>query len=215
MDIFTIIVPLGGLVALLFAISLFFMVKNQSSGNQKMQEISGAIREGAMAFLKSEYKVLVVFIVIVSILLFVASNIPGSYMEWGLSVAFIVGAIFSALAGNVGMRTATMANTRTAEGTKKSVSKGLSTAFSSGTVMSMCVVGLGVIGVWGLYTIFENTQILFGFGFGASSIALFARVGGGIYTKSADVGADLVGKVEEGIPEDDPRNPAVIADQVG
>ncbi|UCD14758.1 MAG: sodium-translocating pyrophosphatase [Thermoplasmatales archaeon] len=210
-----ILVPIGGLVSLLFAAILYLTIKKQSPGNEKMQELSRAIRKGAMAFLKSEYKVLIVFVIVIAALLFVASFIEGSYMERGLSVAFVVGAIFSALSGNIGMRIATLANARTAEGTKKSLNRGLSIAFSSGTVMSMCVVGLGVIGVWGLYTIFENTQVLFGFGFGASSIALFARVGGGIYTKSADVGADLVGKVEAGIPEDDPRNPAVIADQVG
>jgi K(+)-stimulated pyrophosphate-energized sodium pump len=157
----------------------------------------------------------VVFVIVVAVLLFVASQIPGSNMHWGLAVAFIIGAIFSASSGNIGMRMATMANARTAEGAKKSVSKGLSIAFSSGAVMGMCVVGLGVLGIWLLYMVFGETSILFGFGFGASSIALFARVGGGIYTKSADVGADLVGKVEAGIPEDDPRNPAVIADQVG
>ncbi|RLI47792.1 pyrophosphate-energized proton pump [Candidatus Bathyarchaeota archaeon] len=223
----SIIVPIGGIVALLFATYLFFTVKKQSSGNEKMKELSGAIREGAMAFLKSEYKVLVVFVAVVAGLLFAASFVEET-MHWGLSLAFVVGAIFSAVAGNIGMRMATMANARTAEGTKKSLSKGLSIAFSSGAVMGMCVVGLGVLGVFGLYTLFNNvllidyaektmmtTNILFGFGFGASSIALFARVGGGIYTKSADVGADLVGKVEAGIPEDDPRNPAVIADQVG
>jgi K(+)-stimulated pyrophosphate-energized sodium pump len=180
-----------------------------------MQELSSAIRNGAMAFLKSEYKILIIFVLIVTLLLFGASFIEGSQMEWGLSVAFIFGALFSAITGNIGMRTATMANARTAEGTKKSLSKGLSIAFSSGAVMGMSVVGLGVLGVFSLYLIFKDPIILFGFGFGASSIALFARVGGGIYTKSADVGADLVGKVEAGIPEDDPRNPAVIADQVG
>jgi len=224
MDISLLITPIGGIVALLFAVYLFFSVKKQSAGNEKMQELSSAIREGAMAFLKSEYKVLIVFVAIVTILLFVASFIPGSNMSWGLSVAFIIGALFSAVTGNIGMRVATMANGRTAEGTRKNLSKGLSVAFSSGAVMGMCVVGLGVLGVFGLYIIFHNffsfdattsVNILFGFGFGASSIALFARVGGGIYTKSADVGADLVGKVEAGIPEDDPRNPAVIADQVG
>ena len=215
--------PIGGIVALLFAIYLFFSVKKQSPGNEKMQELSNAIREGAMAFLKSEYKVLVVFVVVVAGLLFVASFVEET-MHWGLSLAFVIGAIFSAVAGNIGMRMATMANARTAEGTKKSLSKGLTIAFSSGAVMGMCVVGLGVLGVFALYMLFHNllsiesaatANILFGFGFGASSIALFARVGGGIYTKSADVGADLVGKVEAGIPEDDPRNPAVIADQVG
>ena len=226
MDI-SLLIPVGGIIALLFAVYLFFNVKKQSAGNEKMQELSGAIREGAMAFLKSEYKVLVVFVTVVAGLLFAASFIEET-MHWGLSLAFVVGAIFSAVAGNIGMRMATMANARTAEGAKKSLSKGLSIAFSSGAVMGMCVVGLGVLGVFGLYTLFNNvllidyaektmmtTNILFGFGFGASSIALFARVGGGIYTKSADVGADLVGKVEAGIPEDDPRNPAVIADQVG
>ncbi|MCK4348147.1 MAG: sodium-translocating pyrophosphatase [Thermoplasmatales archaeon] len=222
MDI-SLIVPIGGIVALLFAIYLFFSVKKQSSGNEKMQELSNAIREGAMAFLKSEYKVLVVFVAVVAGLLFAASFVEET-MHWGLSLAFVIGAIFSAVAGNIGMRMATMANARTAEGTKKSLSKGLTIAFSSGAVMGMCVVGLGVLGVFALYMLFHNllsiesavsANILFGFGFGASSIALFARVGGGIYTKSADIGADLVGKVEAGIPEDDPRNPAVIADQVG
>ncbi len=223
MDI-SIIVPIGGIVALLFSTYLFFTVKKQSSGNEKMKELSGAIREGAMAFLKSEYKVLVIFVAVVASLLGMASFFEDSNIHWGSSVAFIIGAIFSAVAGNIGMRVATMANARTAEGTKKSIGKGLSIAFSSGAVMGMCVVGLGVLGIFSLYILFHNllslttaltTNILFGFGFGASSIALFARVGGGIYTKSADVGADLVGKVEAGIPEDDPRNPAVIADQVG
>ena len=227
----TLITPLGGILALIFALYLFYKVKRQSAGNEKMKELSNAIREGAMAFLKSEYKVLIIFVIVVAVLLLLASFIEGSGMHWGLSVAFIIGAIFSAVSGNIGMRTATMANARTAEGTKKELSKGLSIAFSSGAVMGMCVVGLGVLGIVGLYYLFNQyvlidtvdktakailaTNILFGFGFGASSIALFARVGGGIYTKSADVGADLVGKVEAGIPEDDPRNPAVIADQVG
>jgi len=211
----SIIVPISGIFALFSAILLFYFVKKQSAGNEKMQELSSAIRKGSMAFLKSEYKILIIFVIIVTLLLYAASFIEGSQMEWGLSVSFIVGALFSAITGNIGMRTATMSNSRTAEGTKKSLSKGLSIAFSSGAVMGMSVVGLGVLGVFILYTIFNNTSILFGFGFGASSIALFARVGGGIYTKSADVGADLVGKVEAVIPEDDPRNPAVIADQVG
>ena len=211
----SIIIPISGILALFSAILLFYYVKKQSAGNEKMQELSEAIRKGAMAFLKSEYKILIIFVIVVTLLLYAASFIEGSQMEWSLSVSFIIGALFSAIAGNIGMRTATMANARTAEGTKKHLSKGLSIAFSSGAVMGMSVVGLGILGVFVLYTIFDNTNILFGFGFGASSIALFARVGGGIYTKSADVGADLVGKVEAGIPEDDPRNPAVIADQVG
>jgi len=214
MDI-TIFIPISGILALLSAIILFYLVKKEDAGNQKMKELSDSIRKGAMAFLKSEYKILIIFVIIVTLLLFAASFIEGSQMEWGLSVSFIFGALFSAITGNIGMRTATMANSRTAEATKKHLSKGLSIAFSSGAVMGMSVVGLGVLGIYVLYFIFNNTNILFGFGFGASSIALFARVGGGIYTKSADVGADLVGKVEAGIPEDDPRNPAVIADQVG
>ena len=224
MDISNVLIPTGGIVALLFATFLFFKVRRQSPGNEKMQELSNAIRDGAMAFLKSEYKVLIVFVIVVASLLFAASFVENSNIHWGTSLAFVIGAIFSAVTGNIGMRMATMANARTAEGTKKSLSKGLSIAFSSGAVMGMCVVGLGVLGVFSLFIFFNSyvdlelfttTNILFGFGFGASSIALFARVGGGIYTKSADVGADLVGKVEAGIPEDDPRNPAVIADQVG
>jgi K(+)-stimulated pyrophosphate-energized sodium pump len=231
----SLIAPIGGILALLFAVYLYYSVKKQSPGNEKMRELSTAIRKGAMAFLKSEYKVLVIFAIVVAALLFIASFVENSNIHWGTSLAFIIGAIFSAVAGNIGMRMATMANSRTAEGTKKELSKGLSIAFSSGAVMGMCVVGLGILGLVGLYFLFNNflpadliregisaaekrilvTNILFGFGFGASSIALFARVGGGIYTKSADVGADLVGKVEAGIPEDDPRNPAVIADQVG
>ncbi len=216
-------VPICGILALFFATFLYLSVKRQSSGNEKMIELSNAIRKGAMAFLKSEYKVLIIFVVVVSTLLFIASFFIKN-IEWGTSVAFIFGALFSAFAGNIGMRVATMANAKTAEGTKHSLSRGLSIAFSSGAVMGMSVVGLGVLGIFCLFYLFNNvigladdivTNILFGFGFGASSIALFARVGGGIYTKSADVGADLVGKVEAGIPEDDPRNPAVIADQVG
>ncbi|GAG90779.1 unnamed protein product, partial [marine sediment metagenome] len=211
MDIISLLIPILGIIGLISAIGLFMNVKRQSPGNEKMQELSNAIQDGAMAFLKSEYKVLIVFVIIISLLLFGASFIPQSGMSWQLAIAFIVGALFSAVAGNIGMRTATMANTRTAEGAKKSLSKGLTIAFSSGAVMGLVVVGLGVLGVFTLYIAFNDPDVLFGFGFGASSIALFARVGGGIYTKSADVGADLVGKVEAGIPEDDPRNPAVIA----
>jgi K(+)-stimulated pyrophosphate-energized sodium pump len=224
LDIWTWTIPIGGLISLLFAAFLYFRVSKQNPGDTKIRELSNAIREGSMAFLNSEYKVLTIFVSIVAILLFIASFIEGSNIEIGLPVAFIIGAIFSALSGNIGMRMATMANGRTAEGTKNSLAKGLSIAFSSGAVMGMCVVGLGILGVFSLFFMFTQffafdvvtaTNMLFGFGFGASSIALFARVGGGIYTKAADVGADLVGKVEAGIPEDDPRNPAVIADQVG
>ena len=231
----SILAPIGGIAGLIFAIILYISVKKESPGNEKMKELSKAIREGAMAFLRSEYKVLIVFVIVISALLFIASLFYAqTRIHWGSGVAFLVGALFSAVSGNIGMRMATMANARTAEGTKKDLSKGLSIAFSSGAVMGMTVVGLGVLGLTFLYYMFNHilptdwvlieteldrtlitTNILFAFGFGASSIALFARVGGGIYTKSADVGADLVGKVEAGIPEDDPRNPAVIADQVG
>jgi K(+)-stimulated pyrophosphate-energized sodium pump len=229
----SLIIPLSVISAILTALFLFYSVKRQSPGNQKMQELSKSIRVGAMAFLKSEYKVLIIFVIVVAFLLFIASLFyDQTNIHWGSGIAFIIGAIFSAVSGNIGMRMATMANARTAEATKKHLSKGLSVAFSSGAVMGMIVVGLGILGISLLYFIFYNillvnefvdpniriqivTTILFSFGFGASSIALFARVGGGIYTKSADVGADLVGKVEAGIPEDDPRNPAVIADQVG
>ncbi len=224
MYIISLIVPISGFIALLFAAYLIFKIGRQSSGNEKMKEISSAIREGAIAFLNSENKVLIVFIIAVASILFGASYVPNSNMHWGIAIAFIIGAILSILSGNIGMRIATIANAKTAEGAKESVNRGLSIAFSSGAVMGICVVGLGVLGVWGIFTLFTDilnydaaatTNILFGFGFGASSVALFARVGGGIYTKSADVGADLVGKVEENIPEDDPRNPAVIADLVG
>ena len=224
MEIISLIVAVSGVIALLFAIFLVFKIRRHSSGNQKMQEISGAIKEGATAFLNSENKVLVIFIIVVAAILYSTSYIPDSKMHWATALAFIVGSTLSLLSGNIGMRIATLSNAKTAEGAKESVNKGLSIAFSSGAVMGICVVGLGVLGVLGMYTLFTSifgydnsvaTNILFGFGFGASSVALFARVGGGIYTKSADVGADLVGKVESNIPEDDPRNPAVIADLVG
>ncbi|PNX47476.1 MAG: hypothetical protein BV457_05625, partial [Thermoplasmata archaeon M9B1D] len=231
----SILAPIGGIVSLIFAIILYISIKKENPGNEKMKELSKAIREGAMAFLKSEYKVLIIFVIVVALLLFIASLFfTQTQIHWGSSIAFLIGALFSAVSGNIGMRMATMANARTAEGAKKNLSKGLSIAFSSGAVMGMTVVGLGVLGLTFVFYLFNHllpsswviietgldrtlitTNILFAFGFGASSIALFARVGGGIYTKSADVGADLVGKVEAGIPEDDPRNPAVIADQVG
>ncbi len=224
MDMYILTIPIGGIVALLLAAYLFYSVKKQDPGNKKMQELSQAIREGAMAFLNNEYKIIIMYIIVIALILFGASFIEGSNIKIGLSISFVIGAILSALSGNIGMRVATMANARTAEGAKKSLAKGLSIAFSSGAVMGMSVVGLGVLGVFVVYFAFIQffsidpltaTNNLFGFGFGASSIALFARCGGGIYTKAADVGADLVGKIEAGIPEDDPRNPAVIADQVG
>jgi len=215
MEVIDVIPLLSGIVALLCAAGLTIYIRKKPAGTEKMKEISNYIYRGALAFLNEEYKIISVFVVIVAILLFALSRVTD--IPWQTGIAFLVGAFFSALAGNIGMRIATTANARAAEASKKSLQKGLTVAFSSGAVMGLSVVGLGILGLSIFYLIYykEAAAILFGFGFGASSIALFARVGGGIYTKSADVGADLVGKVEAGIPEDDPRNPAVIADNVG
>ena len=205
-----VIVPVFGVVALLFAAYLAAKVSRQSAGNERMREIAGAISEGAQAFLTAEYKILVVFVLILFILIGVGIK------SWVTAVCFVVGALFSTLAGYCGMTVATKANVRTANAAKESgMNRALSIAFSGGAVMGMCVAGLGVLGVSAIYVVTKNVEVLSGFSLGASSIALFARVGGGIYTKAADVGADLVGMVEAGIPEDDPRNPAVIADNVG
>ena len=203
---------ISGIVALGIAILLSMYILRKPKGTERMKEISSSIEKGAKAFLHEEYKIIAIFVIVMFTVLVGASF----YLDfpWQASFAFLTGAFFSALAGNVGMRIATKANARTAEAVKQGIRNGLLVAFSSGAVMGLTVVGLGIIGV-SIFYIFKNPSVLFGFGFGASSIALFARVGGGIYTKSADVGADLVGKVEEGIPEDDPRNPAVIADNVG
>ena len=201
--------PVLALIALLFAAYKAHYVSKAAPGNARMQEIASAIAEGANAFLMSEYKILAIFIVVLFVLIAVFINI-------GTAVCFIVGALFSIAAGFCGMKVATKANVRTANAAMESgMNKALSIAFSGGSVMGMCVVGLGLLGCSLIYILTGNYNILFGFSLGASSIALFARVGGGIYTKAADVGADLVGKVEAGIPEDDPRNPAVIADNVG
>ena len=201
--------PLLALIALLFAAYKAHYVSKAAPGNARMQEIASAIAEGANAFLMSEYKILAIFIVVLFALIAVFINI-------GTAVCFLIGALFSIAAGFCGMKVATRANVRTANAAMESgMNKALSIAFSGGSVMGMCVVGLGLLGCSLIYIITGNYNILFGFSLGASSIALFARVGGGIYTKAADVGADLVGKVEAGIPEDDPRNPAVIADNVG
>ena len=209
MELLTYAIPAVGIVALLFAFMLSMKIKKQSPGNERMQEISSAIHEGAKAFLFAEYKILVFFI----LALFIAI---GFAISWGSAISFLIGALFSIVAGYFGMSVATKANVRTAEAASKGgMKKALSVAFSGGAVMGMCVAGLGLFGIAAIYALTENADYLFGFSLGASSIALFARVGGGIYTKSADVGADLVGKVEAGIPEDDPRNPAVIADNVG
>lgn len=204
------LVPAVGILTLLFAVYLAVKVGRQDAGNDKMKEIAGAISEGARAFLTAEYKILVVFVAVLFILIGVGIG------SWVTAVCFVAGALFSTLAGYFGMNVATKANVRTANAAKESgMNKALSIAFSGGAVMGMCVAGLGALGVSMVYILTGNVDILSGFSLGASSIALFARVGGGIYTKAADVGADLVGKVEAGIPEDDPRNPAVIADNVG
>jgi K(+)-stimulated pyrophosphate-energized sodium pump len=203
-----IIYLLTGLLSLIFAGILAYVVVKKDEGTDKMKEISAAIHEGAMAFLKREYTMLSVFVVVVFVLLLI-------FINWQTSVAFIFGALCSALTGFIGMKIATKANSRTASAARTGLGPALRIAFSSGAVMGLSVVGVGIIGVTTLYILFNDPSMIFGFGFGASSIALFARVGGGIFTKAADVGADLVGKVEAGIPEDDPRNPAVIADNVG
>ena len=197
-------------IAFAYAAHLALKIGRMKVEDKKTLEISEAIKEGAMAFLHREYSVLAVFVVIVAVIL--ASFIDPK--PWS-GVAFVFGALFSIAAGNIGMRVAVKANVRTAHRVKDGIGAGLKVAFSSGLVMGLCVVSLGVLGVSVLYLIFRDPNMIFGFSFGASSVALFARVGGGIYTKGADVGADLVGKVEAGIPEDDPRNPAVIADNVG
>ena len=209
MSVFVWITPVLAVCALLFAASKAAFVNKADPGDARMQEIAGAIAEGASAFLTSEYKILAIFITVLFLLI-------GFFIDWGTAICFVTGAIFSILAGFFGMRVATKANVRTAQAAKESgMNRALAVAFSGGSVMGMSVVGLGLLGCSLFYLITKNAGILFGFSLGASSIALFARVGGGIYTKAADVGADLVGKVEVGIPEDDPRNPAVIADNVG
>ncbi|MCC8142098.1 MAG: sodium-translocating pyrophosphatase [Lachnospiraceae bacterium] len=205
----TLIIPIVGVVALLVALGLARSVRKQPEGTDRMKEISSAIQEGARAFLFSEYRILIIFIAVVFVVL-------GIFIGWNTALCFLVGAAFSILAGYCGMSVATRANVRTANAAReKGMSAALPIAYHGGAVMGLCVVGLGIIGVSLIFLLTGNDSILFGFSLGASSVALFARVGGGIYTKAADVGADLVGKVEAGIPEDDPRNPAVIADNVG
>jgi K(+)-stimulated pyrophosphate-energized sodium pump len=221
-------VPAMGIVGLLYTLLKFNWVAKQNAGNDRMKEISTYIAEGAMAFLKSEWKILGYFVVIVALLLgFMATKNAESH--WSIAISFIIGAVFSATAGYIGMKVATKANVRTAEAAKTSLAKALKVSFTGGSVMGLGVSGLAVLGLGGLFLVLKNMfyvngdpsemlrtiEVLTGFSLGAESIALFARVGGGIYTKAADVGADLVGKVEAGIPEDDPRNPATIADNVG
>ena len=224
------LVPALGIVGLLYTFVKGAWVGKQDAGNPRMQEIAKYISEGSMAFLKAEYKVLTYFVIIAGLLLAVmgASN---DNSHWSIAIAFVIGGVFSAVAGYIGMRIATKANVRTAQAAKTSLAKALKISFTGGAVMGLGVAGLAVLGLGGLFIILISVfapgetadsvfvgkaiEILTGFSLGAESIALFARVGGGIYTKAADVGADLVGKVEAGIPEDDPRNPATIADNVG
>lgn len=230
MDKLFYVVPALGIAGLLYTFVKFAWVSKQDAGNDRMKEISNYIAEGAMAFLKAEYKILTYFVIVAALLLGVMGY-SNENSHWSIAVAFIIGAFFSALAGYIGMRIATKANVRTAQAARTSLSKALSVSFTGGSVMGLGVAGLAVLGLGGLFIILKmifapdaavdshemerTIEILTGFSLGAESIALFARVGGGIYTKAADVGADLVGKVEAGIPEDDPRNPATIADNVG
>ncbi|GIV42847.1 MAG: sodium-translocating pyrophosphatase [Vicingaceae bacterium] len=224
------LLPLFGAIGILYMIYLARWVLRQPAGNEKMQEIAGYIKEGAMAFLNAEYRILMIFVVIAGLGLGLLSSVVAT-THWFIVIAFVIGAFFSALAGNIGMRIATSANVRTTEAAKSSLSKAFKVSFSGGTVMGLGVAGTAVFGLSLLFAILATIflkgeqdfytemtivlETLAGFSLGAESIALFARVGGGIYTKAADVGADLVGKVEAGIPEDDPRNPATIADNVG
>lgn len=224
------LVPVFGIIGLLYTLIKYNWVSKQDAGNDRMKEISKYIAEGAMAFLKAEWKVLGYFVAIVAILLAVMAN-ANKHSHWSIAIAFIIGAVLSALAGYIGMKAATRANVRTAQAARTSLSKALNVSFTGGAVMGLGVAGLAVLGLGGLYIVLKHffapeaavnsdemlrtIEVLTGFSLGAESIALFARVGGGIYTKAADVGADLVGKVEAGIPEDDPRNPATIADNVG
>ncbi len=224
------LVPVMGAIGLLYTFIKYNWVSKQDAGNERMKEISNYIAEGAMAFLKAEWKVLGYFVVIVGLLLAVMAS-TNQHSHWTIAIAFVVGAVLSAVAGYIGMRAATKANVRTAQAARTSLSKALNVSFTGGAVMGLGVAGLAVFGLGGLYIVLkqifapeagvnsaemlQTIEVLTGFSLGAESIALFARVGGGIYTKAADVGADLVGKVEAGIPEDDPRNPATIADNVG
>lgn len=211
MNILAFSAPIAGIIALVVAYGLASWISKKDEGTERMKEISGYIREGAMAFLKREYRMMAVVIAALFLIL-------GLGINWTTAFLYVVGALFSVLAGFFGMRCATKGNVRTAAAAMDhGINKALKIAFRSGAVMGLCVVGLGLLGIGSAFIILgvKSASVITGFGLGASSMALFGRVGGGIYTKAADVGADLVGKVEAGIPEDDPRNPAVIADNVG
>ena len=223
-------VPILGIIGLLYTFVKFNWVSRQDAGNERMREISDHIAEGAMAFLRAEWRILGFFVIIVAILLGIMAQ-SNANSHWAIAIAFIIGAVSSAVAGFIGMKVATKANVRTANAARTSLSKALNVSFTGGSVMGLGVAGLAVLGLGSLFLVLKHIfaptadansaemvrtiEVLTGFSLGAESIALFARVGGGIYTKAADVGADLVGKVEAGIPEDDPRNPATIADNVG
>ena len=212
MESLAIFAPVSAIIALIVAFVLASWIGKKSEGTDRMKEIAGYIREGAMAFLRREYRTMIIVIIVLAVILGIGINLE-------TAILYVIGACFSVLAGFFGMRVATKGNVRTANAAREEGMKGaLNVAFRSGAVMGLCVVGLGLLGIGGVCVILGITKassVIIGFGFGASSMALFGRVGGGIYTKAADVGADLVGKVEAGIPEDDPRNPAVIADNVG
>ena len=218
-----VVAVIAGAIGLLFAIRQRNYVLAHDEGSQKMREIADAIQRGAQAFLSREYRAVAILVAIVTVALVILSSVPGSGMSILTAVAFVLGALASGLSGYIGMYIAVRANVRTAQAASQSLNQGLRVAFASGTVMSTMVVSLALLGISILFILFVNqlgdpaqaASALAGFGFGGTSIAIFARVGGGIYTKAADVGADLVGKTEAGIPEDDPRNPATIADNVG
>ena len=211
MDILSLIAPIAAIIGLIVAFSLATWISKADEGNDRMREIAGHIREGAMAFLKREYKVMAIVIIVIFLVI-------GIFIGWVTALLYVIGALLSVLAGFFGMNVATKGNVRTANAAHESgINKALKIAFRSGAVMGLCVSCLGLLGLGVIFVVMgvDCADVVTGFGLGASSMALFGRVGGGIYTKAADVGADLVGKVEAGIPEDDPRNPAVIADNVG